>query len=72
MYTAKQVEGAIKETLAQCRVNVVQSWSTETDREKRERLWSEYQAIERVEESLRNDFGNIIERAAGPVDQPGR
>ena len=70
MYTAKQVEAAIQETLAQCRANVVQSWSTEPDREKREALWSEFQAIERVEESIRNDFGNIIERAAGRVD-PG-
>jgi methionyl-tRNA synthetase len=68
MYTAPQVEAAIKETLAQCRANVVQSWSTEQDREKRDALWSEFQAIERVEESLRNDFGNIIERAAGHVD----
>lgn len=65
MFTAKQVEAAIAITLANVRADVVQSWGAELDRETREQLWCQFQAIEKVEESIRNDFRRIIERAAG-------
>jgi hypothetical protein len=65
VFTAKQVEAAIAITLANVRADVVQSWGAELDRETREQLWCQFQAIEKVEESIRNDFRRIIERAAG-------
>jgi hypothetical protein len=65
VFTAKQVEAAIAITLANVRSDVVQSWGAELDRETREQLWCQFQAIEKVEESIRNDFRRIIERAAG-------
>lgn len=69
MLTPKQVEAALAATLDAAKQGVKESWTSEPDREKREQLWSEYKAIERIEETLRNDFASIIERAA---DQPGQ
>jgi hypothetical protein len=65
MYTAKQFESALAATLAKVRSDVVQAWADAPTLEKREELWLEQKAIDRVEECIRNDFASIIERAAG-------
>ena len=67
-YTAPQIEAAIGEVLAKRRDDVVKSWASELDREKRERLWVEHQAIESIEELIRHEFKSIIERASGGHD----
>ncbi len=72
-YTAANVERAITAVLAKRRDDVVKSWASERDREKREALWLEYQSIESIEELLRHEFASIIESAAGGSGdgQPG-
>jgi len=67
MYTAKQFEVALQETLAEVRSDIRESWAMEPTAEKREALWHEHKAIERIEEKLRHEFANIIRRAGEPV-----
>ncbi len=64
MFTAKQFECALVQTLDSVRRDVVQAWTMADSPEKREELWHEQKAIERIEEKVRNDFESIIERAA--------
>lgn len=64
-YTAKHLEAALAETIAKARADVVQSWAAEKAPERRDSLWHDMQAIERLEELLRNDFAAILRRAAG-------
>jgi hypothetical protein len=69
VFTSKQVEAALQTTLDKVRADIVKDWADAPSAEKREELWQEQKAIERIEETLRNDFASIIERAAhGPAE----
>ena len=68
VYTAENFRAALDETLARVKSQVVQDWATAETAEKREQLWHEQKAIERIEECVRNDFASIIERAAGGAE----
>lgn len=65
MYSSEHVEAALKETLAKVRADIVQSWASEPDPRKREELWAEHNATERIEERIRNDFTQYLRRASG-------
>jgi hypothetical protein len=67
VYTVKQLMAANKAVLAKCRTDIVESWQAEADPEKREQLWHEQRAIERIEEQLGNEreFTSALQRAAG-------
>lgn len=66
-YTARQLEAALVQTMRIVREEIRESWAMEAEREQREALWSEHKAVDRIEERIRNEFGNIIQRAAGTV-----
>jgi hypothetical protein len=70
-YTAKQFEAALIETMRLIRADIREEWATCDDRERRESLWHESKAIERIEEKVTHEFCNIIGRAAGTVATGG-
>ncbi len=65
MISEEHALACVKAVLSEKKAEVVQTWAAEKFQQQRELLWVEYQAIERIEESLSADFGNIIRRAAG-------
>lgn len=65
MYTAEHFKAAFAATLSRVRTEVVEDWAKADTAEKREQLWHEQKAIDRIEECIRNDFESIIRRAAG-------
>ena len=71
MLTLQQIEAALKIALAKVRASVVESWAGAADAEKREQLWSEYQAIDRIEETLKHELTSIIEHGPGRTDPSG-
>jgi hypothetical protein len=56
---------AFKAAVAKVRADVVQAWASETFPLVRERLWIEYQSIERIEENISAEFRELIRRGAG-------
>jgi hypothetical protein len=56
---------AFKSAVAKVRADVVQAWASEQLPLVRERLWIEYQSIERIEENISAEFRELIRRGAG-------
>lgn len=64
--TEEQAIAAFKQVLANAKADVVQAWAGEQQfAPVRERLHVEYQAIERIEETLVENFRDSIRRAVG-------
>lgn len=63
--TEDQARAAFNATLAKAKADVVEAWAREQFPLAREQLWQQYHAIERVEETINDEFRDIIRRAAG-------
>jgi hypothetical protein len=70
--TLQQVEALVASAIAKARADVVESWGAETLPLVRERLWHEFKAIDRIEESIRNEIRNSISGTGREPDQPER
>lgn len=63
--TEQEALAAMREAVAKVRKDVVESWASEKLPLVREQLWNQYQAIERIEECIGEEFSNILRRGAG-------
>ncbi len=65
MITEEHARAAFNATLAKAKADVVEAWAKEKFPLARDQLWQQYQAIERIEETINDEFRDIIRRAAG-------
>lgn len=63
MATPLDFERALHELLERLKLEAVEAWASSREPERREALWHDYQAIDRLTERLSNDFRELIERA---------
>lgn len=67
MNIEREARLVLAQALAKCKADVVECWSCEPDREKREALWHQLKATERLEEYVADELKRFI---GGDTEQP--